>query len=565
MSHIKSPNSGESVLRWAKDVTREINSLQPTASNGIRLTKNNAGTNYSIDNAGIPHADSLPHVIGGELSEDAVSALSLDVSALYATTYSLETGPQNSTSFWEFAKKDNQITTSIKNLSATDFVLRSNNTETNVLSSPTVVYADVLGLLRDSLSGPLSSEVQKITEGLSVVVDSEQVGQDLVSKSIYNNSKDALAIYHFENPGDDDLVSQYYGDELLILRSTVDNVPTVKYTSISALSAGSVEVDSEATNVSTKSVEHNSNDEIALFGFQSPTTLQTVTSTDLVPVRKVVSGVPTLQYVNAEVLSGEPETVEVDSEASTVSGKSIGHNSNNELELYNFHNASSDTFFKKFELAVRQMPAAASGVYPTLVYKALRELLTPNSPLAWESSAYPNNGEGTDKFGILHYGDSNYLLTKDTMPTVSTAEAETYKFLLEGENGNSGIREMTLGALQKVVALPYAGNDYIFDVLTYASLTNNVLTFRHVTIYFKDGCIYQTYPQSDINITLSNGGGSAVGWSGTTKEMTGITYNTSTHKLQYTYRNLTFQYGILTARSAEYTEDVTTAVPETVS
>ena len=146
MAYIKTPSKNESILQWAREITKEVNSLQPSPGEGINLTKTGAGTTYSINKYGVPHADSMPYIIGGEVGDNVLSGLSNQVSGVYATTYSIETGPQNSFSLFEFNKNDNLMEYSLSALDMVDFVVRDRTPEGRILSGNTLRYSNFANL-----------------------------------------------------------------------------------------------------------------------------------------------------------------------------------------------------------------------------------------------------------------------------------------------------------------------------------------------------------------------------------------------------------------------------------
>lgn len=267
---LNTPNSGERILPWAREATREINANRPTAGNGITITKTNNGTTFSLDKKSAVYPDSAPPVIAGQLSAEEGEELP---EGAFATTYSIEKNQQNAFSLFGFSNLSNQISSlNYKDLSLRkkyDMILRAKgDAEGTILSSPTVVYAP-LSNLKDvpdseieepktySIQHDISSEnelelfkfhdwehvrndydseatpkdfqvlirerekldgqddtalslnyVTKdfLQDALSVIPDSELPEQRIVSRSIQHNSENGLEIYHFEELQDGDII-----------------------------------------------------------------------------------------------------------------------------------------------------------------------------------------------------------------------------------------------------------------------------------------------------------------------------------------------------------------------
>lgn len=163
MSRINKPVDGGNIYRWALDVTREVNSLQPTAGPGQKITKTGAGTTYSVDGTTIPLPDSSPKIVG--------TVLSGETSAYYGTTYSIERNEQNAFSLFGF----NQLSgaTTIEDyplsteLSGVDVLVRDRGTDWgSVLSAPTLRYVPISSML-GATQGKLPWETEVVWDAKS--------------------------------------------------------------------------------------------------------------------------------------------------------------------------------------------------------------------------------------------------------------------------------------------------------------------------------------------------------------------------------------------------------------
>lgn len=182
MSKIKVPNQGETILNWAKDTTREVNSLQPTAGQGMKITKTNAGTSYSVDKSFMSFPDSAPGIVGGDVSSD--------LSNSFATTYSLEKNPQNSFSMFDFSKGE-KTSYDISSLVSVDMLIRDSNINA-ILSSPTLRYSNIYDIISTAIfgDGKNSSEVLPISSLLLSGVTSTLYSIDSLSWG-YNGYDDS--------------------------------------------------------------------------------------------------------------------------------------------------------------------------------------------------------------------------------------------------------------------------------------------------------------------------------------------------------------------------------------
>lgn len=230
MAKIRPPVAGNNVLQWAKEATREINSLQPSAGQGQKITKTGAGTTYSVDGQYFPAPDSRPKIVaalsgpGGELERSA-------------TTYSLEKNAQNSFSLFRFGNLTSADVLRYdmnKDYGLLDFVFRDRGTEQSILSAPTVTYAPVSAVLSNLLTpgAGLGGGVPPVD--LGITPDSEIVipGGNPASYSIQHNSQNALALYHFEEMSAGDTISELDEDEdyILVRHKSGNNAPVLKYT-----------------------------------------------------------------------------------------------------------------------------------------------------------------------------------------------------------------------------------------------------------------------------------------------------------------------------------------------
>jgi hypothetical protein len=185
---INTPNSGEKILPWAKEATREINSLRPTSGNGIRITKTNAGTTFSLEDSARVCPDSMPAGTGGAVLSG------------FTTTYSLEKSPQNALALFGFSDLSTKFNYRYEHLSALELVMRDLSTEYAVLSAPTVRYWNFLSAL-STWAGDRGDDDNGSPgqEALSVIPDSEIL--EPITYSIQHNISNVneLELYRFHN------------------------------------------------------------------------------------------------------------------------------------------------------------------------------------------------------------------------------------------------------------------------------------------------------------------------------------------------------------------------------
>ena len=254
---IQTPYNGEKILPWARQATHEINSLQPNAGPGIKIHKTAHGTTFSLDNGGIIHPDSLPPAI-----REYVSPSGVETSG-FGTTYSTEKTEQNALALWRFGKLEHtDYGGDWDALSAIDICVRDASSS-HAMGAPTLLYSNAVGLVSSILIGEPDNPTNpdypyKPIVEMGLTPDSEMPEKPgkskVVTKSIYHNSEDGLAIYHFEAPSGNDIVDTSTEDLSglqLVVRGYSENgigdsVPTVRYVNLTDLE------DVDLMNLSTR-------------------------------------------------------------------------------------------------------------------------------------------------------------------------------------------------------------------------------------------------------------------------------------------------------------------------
>lgn len=372
MSKVNIPKSGDEILQWARNITREVNSLQPSNDEGdINVKKTDNGTSYSIKDKLLHLPDSKPRILNTiEDPEDN-----------YGTTYSIELNEQNSFSLFGFGSITSSYTENAEYyepsalLSGVDFILRDYRTENGkaILSSPTLVYQNVVGLLSTAIIGSVSTNLSEVLSNptpilsdlitlLSSKVDSESLSDTLVSKSIYHNSNGEIAIYNFETVTSADILSAFEDGDYLLARTEVSGIPTLKY-------ANGFMSDSELKDdkLVSKSIYKNSEGGFALYDFEelkSSDKLSAMTSSDYILVRTENNGIPTLKYIQ-NVGGGNPDS---ESLSDTLVSKSIYKNSNGELAIYNFEDVQPSEIVSSFNEGDSILIRTDLSGIPTLKY-----------------------------------------------------------------------------------------------------------------------------------------------------------------------------------------------------
>ena len=309
---LNTPNTGEKILPWAREATREINSLKPTAGNGISITKTNSGTTYSLSKDVVPYADSAPPVIAGELSAKEGEELP---EGAFATTYSLEKNEQNAFSLFGFSKIEplsDAYHYSLDELSNhVDFVLRDTTSANTVLSCPTVRYDNVLCLLVNAVSESDDDGDNPVRDALSVVPDSEI--REPVTYSIQHNEKNEgeLELYKFHD-GSYQVSSTIdvlleNNDEVLIRQRREDEsgnlVRRLAYLDLKKILSGGGEgwpLDGEEEDIG-RSLNLNSNDEAQIYGFQDGTPVANNLNNRMFVMRRGTT-IPRVEYLQLSTL-----------------------------------------------------------------------------------------------------------------------------------------------------------------------------------------------------------------------------------------------------------------------
>lgn len=415
MGKISTPHNGQNILQWARQVTREINSLQPTGSSNVNVTKTGEGTTISVKDSALGKPDSTPANIGGTAQSG------------YTTTHSLEKNEQGALSLFEFGKSEE---TEYEGSDIPNINILVRDTSVNTVDgSPTLRYVNA-----SLLAGMPDSEMP----------DDVQASQ-VVSKSIDHNSEDALEIYHFEDMSQSDMITPASDTDpddpaCFIVRHHSTNsagvtVPTVKYMKLKDV--GGEIPDSEDDTVAGNSIDHNSEDALEIYHFEgmgetdkyNPATATDPSLLDswiLVRTNKQVgnASIPTVQYMNIKGYTtyvnnqggGGSGSVEVDCDTETV-GKSIDWNTQGEIEIHDFelknkHIAKSNFISASLnkDFLIRVLDTTEPNPIPELMYIRWSDLI---DVIADNVSTTGYTGTET-KVTDIRYNTSTQCLDKRT-------------------------------------------------------------------------------------------------------------------------------------------------------